>query len=224
MQCGPGAFQHLDIVHGPKRNGKIEIVVRGLRIVDAKSIQHHQRLLKAAAAQNNVRLRATGSALLQKHRRVLAQKFERRFSSQFLAFQRQHHNRTRRLRHRHWRGRTQYHHGLSARRNRVRLRRWFRLSGPVLCARRPQADGHQQAAGNVDKVFAKLQTHRGRQSQLPTGLRKYSGVKGCNARDRGLSQRMQPSALHTNRQSGRPSQGLRQSSAPGRAAAWLTRS
>jgi len=36
--------------------------MRGLRIVDAETIQHHQRLLKASAAQHNIRLRTAGSA------------------------------------------------------------------------------------------------------------------------------------------------------------------
>ena len=52
--------------------------MRGLAVVDAKAIEQDERLCEAAAAQSDVGLRASCSALFQKNRGIVAQWIERR--------------------------------------------------------------------------------------------------------------------------------------------------
>ena len=71
-------MENFDRVHRIDGNGEVQIVVRGLAVVDAESIQQHQRLFKRAAAHHHIRLSAAGTALFKKNRRVLAQQVLRR--------------------------------------------------------------------------------------------------------------------------------------------------
>ena len=84
-------------VHGVEGNRKIEIVMRGLAVVDTKSIEQDQRLLKAAAAQDDIGLRTAGAALLEKDGRVLAEKIERCFGGELFSFEGQYDDGARRL-------------------------------------------------------------------------------------------------------------------------------
>ena len=45
MQSGARAVQNFNRVHRVERNGRVEIVVRCLAIVDAETIQQHKSLL-----------------------------------------------------------------------------------------------------------------------------------------------------------------------------------
>jgi hypothetical protein len=72
--------------------------MRGLAVVDAKSIQKHQGLLKSSSAQNHIRLSAAGAALLDKNRRVLPQQILLRLQRKHLCFHWQHQHGCRRLR------------------------------------------------------------------------------------------------------------------------------
>jgi hypothetical protein len=58
VQGGTCALQYLDRVHGLERNRTIERVVRCLAVVDAKTVEQNKSLFEAAAAKNDVRLRA----------------------------------------------------------------------------------------------------------------------------------------------------------------------
>jgi hypothetical protein len=87
-----GAVQHFNRVHGVKRNGQVEVVMRGLAVVDAKAIQQHQGLLEGTSAQNHIRLSAARATLFEKDRRILTQQLLRRLQRKSLAFDRQHDN------------------------------------------------------------------------------------------------------------------------------------
>ncbi len=78
MQRRTGAVQHLNRVHRVERYGQVEIVMRGLAVVDAKAIQQHQRLFKSSSTKNQVSLPAARAALFEIDRRVLAQQLLRR--------------------------------------------------------------------------------------------------------------------------------------------------
>ena len=78
--------------------GQIEIVMRGLAVVDAEAIQQHQGLLEGSSAQNQIRLSAARAALFQKDRGILAQQLLRRLQRERFVFNRQHHHRSGRLR------------------------------------------------------------------------------------------------------------------------------
>ena len=113
MQRRTCSVQHFNRVHRVELNGQVEIVMRGLAVVDAEAIQQHQRLLKRSSTQDQVSLSAARATLFEIDRRVLPQKLLRRFQRESLSFDRQHHDRSGRLgqRHRDWR--TKNHHGLS---------------------------------------------------------------------------------------------------------------
>ena len=66
MQRGARAVQHFNRVHGIERNGQVQIVMRGLAVVDAKAIQQHQGLLEGSSAQDQIRLPAARAALSRK--------------------------------------------------------------------------------------------------------------------------------------------------------------
>ena len=117
VERGTGAFKNLDGVHGFKRDRKVEIVVRGLAVVDAEAVEQDQRLLKAAAAQDEIGLRAACAALLKENGGVLAQEIERGFGGQLFAFERQNLYGARRLGKRYGRCRAEHHHGFRADRN-----------------------------------------------------------------------------------------------------------
>ena len=87
VQRGARAFENLDRVHRLEGNGQVEVVVRGLAVVDAEAVEQDQSLLKAAAAQNDVGLGAAGAALLEKDRGVLTQKIVRGFGGELFAFE-----------------------------------------------------------------------------------------------------------------------------------------
>ena len=149
------ALQHLDRIHRFQRHRQIEIVVRSLRIVDAKSVEQHQRLLKAAAAQHHVGLPAARAALLKKNRGVLAQKILRRLGSQRLSLHRQNLHRARRLGQRHRRRRAQHHHGFRGPFHR-RLRR--RCGVLRKCRVQPGSDQQQESqatkSSSIENRFA----------------------------------------------------------------------
>src|SRR5665213_4057933 len=92
MQRGAVTFENLDGVHGFKGDGEVEVVVRGLAVVDAESIEQDQSLFEAAAAQDKIGLGAAGAALLEKDRGVLAKEIEWGFSGECFVFERKHHN------------------------------------------------------------------------------------------------------------------------------------
>ena len=69
VQRGAGAFKHLDGVHGFEGDGEIEVVVRGLAVVDAEAVEQDQGLLKAAAAKDEV-------GLARRLRRAASRKME----------------------------------------------------------------------------------------------------------------------------------------------------
>ncbi len=123
MQRRAGAFKNLNRVHRLERNGQVEIVVRGLAVVDAEAIEQYQGLLKAASAQHEIGLRAAGAALFEKDGRVLAQKIERSFGGQLFAFERQNLYGARRLGKRHGSGGAEHHHGFGASGDSCGLRR-----------------------------------------------------------------------------------------------------
>ena len=109
MQRGTRAVQHFNRVHRVQRNGQVEVVMRGLTVVDAKTIQQHQGLLEGASTQNQVSLSAARAALFEKDRRILAQQLLRRFKRESLALDRQHDYRSGRLRQGHGNRRTKNH-------------------------------------------------------------------------------------------------------------------
>src|ERR1019366_9627732 len=117
MQRGAGAFENLDGVHAFEGDGEVEVVVRGLAVVDAESVEQDERLLEAAAAEDEIGLRTAGPALLEEDRGVLAQEIERGFGGQRFLFQGQHDYGTGRLREGDRRGRAQHHHGFRSRGN-----------------------------------------------------------------------------------------------------------
>ena len=77
VQSGAGAFENLDGVHGLERDGEIEIVVRGLSIVDAEAVDEDEGLSEAAAAKNYIGLSAACTALLDECRAVVTEEIER---------------------------------------------------------------------------------------------------------------------------------------------------
>ena len=117
MQGGACALQHLDRIHRLERNWKIERVVRCLAVVDAKAIEQHKRLFKAAAAENDIGLRAASTTLFDEDRRILPEEIKRSFRGQFSALKRKHHDRARQLSQRNGRGRSEDHHRFSLRGN-----------------------------------------------------------------------------------------------------------
>ena len=87
VERGAGAFENLDGVHGLKGDGEIEVVVRGLAVVDAEAVEEHKRLFEAAATQDDVGLATAGAALFQKYGGVLAEEILRRFGGEPFALQ-----------------------------------------------------------------------------------------------------------------------------------------
>lgn len=83
MKSGTGALENLDRVHGFERDGQVEVVVRGLAVVDAESVEQDEGLLEAAAAQDEIGLAAAGATLLEEDGRVVAEKLERGFGGEF---------------------------------------------------------------------------------------------------------------------------------------------
>jgi len=117
MECGPGAFENLDRVHGFERDRQIEVVVRGLAVVDAEAVEQDKGLLKAAAPQDEIGLAAASATLLKEDGRVLAEEFERRLGGEFLVFEGQYFHGAWRLGQRYGCCGAEDHHGFSARGN-----------------------------------------------------------------------------------------------------------
>ena len=82
VQSGPGAFENLDGVHGLERDGEIEIVVRGLSIVDAEAVDEDEGLSEAAAAKDYIGLSAACTALFDEGGGIAAKKIEGRLYRQ----------------------------------------------------------------------------------------------------------------------------------------------
>ncbi len=163
MECRSRAFKRLDRIDGVHRQRQIEIVVRGLRIVDAEAVEQHQRLLETAAAHDDVGLPAARAALLKKNRGVFAQKILRRLGGQRLPLHGENIDRTLGLGKRYRRGRPQNDHSLCG-----RLHGRFRRRCGILRKGRGQHNSQQQRWGVRDpsKSTHQVSHHRRRARPL----------------------------------------------------------
>ena len=153
-------MQNLDRVHGVERNGQVQVVMRGLAVVDAEAVQQHQRLFECASAQNKVRLTPARATLLKEDRRVLAQQILRRFQREVFGSHRQHQNGGGRLRQRHRDRRAKNHYG---------LRDWRNTCALAETGRR--ADGCREQTGDANLSWGRqnsFQRHHGEANAIIT--------------------------------------------------------
>jgi len=106
-------MQNLNRVHRFERDGQIEVMMCGLTVVDAKTVQKNQGLLEAATAQSQVSLRSASTALFEKDRGVTAQWNERRRVRESVLAQWQHKHGAGRLGQRDGNWRAQNNHGFT---------------------------------------------------------------------------------------------------------------
>ena len=73
VERGAAAVQHFDLLHRLERQRQVHRMVSRLRIADADSVDHHQRLVEARTANRKIGLRAVRPSFPEMHRAVLFQ-------------------------------------------------------------------------------------------------------------------------------------------------------